>query len=943
MKKKSISLLIAVAMATSTLTPATVAFADTTSKIVRSAAEVKEVTEAPASTYGVTYDTHIEKRGWDKSVKVVTGDSIAVETMGDAGISGTIGRALRVEALKIEGTNLPEGASISYDVHQQSFGWSKVAKDGEIAGVTGKAKRAEAIRVTLKGMPGYAIKYQVHVQKKGWMDAVVTENGTELSEAKIAGTTGQSLRIEALRVQIVKTDAEKDAEVKAINAVAKAEASKTQEDVDAAKEAVAAVKDATIKADLTKKVENVKVEDEDKDTDGNVVGVTPISATEAKVVFNEAVDKTEAEEASKYSVNKINPNAAKLQDDNKTVILTFSSATTLTGYNGADNVGVKNAAVVVEPITTVANEFAKTKRYVGLLSYKDEVAATVEKIESVTNGSTAAQTKVTFSEPVSSEGTVKLDGVTLSSELELSADGYTLTISKDIDASKSHSLNFYGLKDKAGNVTKQFTKDFNVTVDKTAPKIVSIEQSEDKDNTVVVTFDKDMNASTITDTNITVKDEGLANVASISVDPDSNNAKICKITMPANTFTDKTTRKLTVALTGNVKDYLGNALEATNKTVTLVKDTVAPEITGYKVVKNNDGKVARVEINCSSTVTTPNSTKISIISEDTGAAKQLSDLFGTSPNVASDVKDPKKIIITPNSNTPVTIVGKYSFTFAEGFVKDEAETANKSKAKTMTIDFGGAASSDEYVIQNEDFATDDGSNTITVDYGIGVVGGTGANSATDPANYTINGKALPKGTVISLDDATKSKATIKIPAGTIDTTDPKAVLSLSGIKTLDGRNVKDANDTIKITDNVAPTLKAAKLNDDNTITLEFSELLSTNPALGDFDVKVNGTVVPVGALGIAPGTGTDTGKYVISGLGGLINYSDPNTFFDIDNSSDYGSSDIILSTTGGDKSSNKLSSFNAITSITVETKSGTRTGADAEGNTLTEGTVVTIK
>ena len=261
MKKKSISLLIAVAMATSTLTPATVAFADTTSKIVRSAAEVKEVTEAPASTYGVTYDTHIEKRGWDKSVKVVTGDSIAVETMGDAGISGTIGRALRVEALKIEGTNLPEGASISYDVHQQSFGWSKVAKDGEIAGVTGKAKRAEAIRVTLKGMPGYAIKYQVHVQKKGWMDAVVTENGTELSEAKIAGTTGQGLRIEALRVQIVKTDAEKKAEIEAINAVAKAEATKDKLLKEEALEKVSKVEDSIVKAELTEKLDNLVIED----------------------------------------------------------------------------------------------------------------------------------------------------------------------------------------------------------------------------------------------------------------------------------------------------------------------------------------------------------------------------------------------------------------------------------------------------------------------------------------------------------------------------------------------------------------------------------------------------------------------------------------------------------------------------------------------------------
>lgn len=264
MKKKSLSLLIAVAMAT-TMVPSTMAFADTTAPVEDTQEpSYTEIKEAPASTYAVTYDTHIQKRGWDKSVKIVTGDQEDMEKFTDAGTSGTIGRALRVEALKLKGTNLPEGASIEYRVHQQTFGWSDVAKDGAEAGVTGKGKRAEAVQITLKGMPGYAIKYQVHVQKKGWMDPVVTENGTEVDKAAVAGTTGQALRIEAIRIQIVKTDEEKTAEVAAINAVAKAEATKTAEDIEAAKEAVAAVKDATVKAEQTAKVEAITGENPDQ-------------------------------------------------------------------------------------------------------------------------------------------------------------------------------------------------------------------------------------------------------------------------------------------------------------------------------------------------------------------------------------------------------------------------------------------------------------------------------------------------------------------------------------------------------------------------------------------------------------------------------------------------------------------------------------------------------
>lgn len=315
MKKKSLSLLIAVAMAT-TMVPSTMAFADTTAPVEDTQEpSYTEIKEAPASTYAVTYDTHIQKRGWDKSVKIVTGDQEDMGKFTDAGTSGTIGKALRVEALKLKGTNLPEGASIEYRVHQQTFGWSDVAKDGAEAGVTGKAKRAEAVQITLKGMPGYAIKYQVHVQKKGWMDPVVTENGTEAEKAAVAGTTGQALRIEAIRIQIVKTDEEKTAEVAAINAVAKAEATKTAEDIEAAKEAVAAVKDATVKAEQTAKVEAITGENPDQPDYTGDVKFEAVGAKTLKVTFDEAVDTEKASFTVKKGTVKVNTSSVSWNDD----------------------------------------------------------------------------------------------------------------------------------------------------------------------------------------------------------------------------------------------------------------------------------------------------------------------------------------------------------------------------------------------------------------------------------------------------------------------------------------------------------------------------------------------------------------------------------------------------------------------------------------------------
>lgn len=68
----------------------------------------------------------------------------------DGGISGTVGQAKRLEAIKIRNNTGIEG-SVEYQVHCQSFGWMDWTMDGDIAGLTGLAKRLEAIRIRLTG------------------------------------------------------------------------------------------------------------------------------------------------------------------------------------------------------------------------------------------------------------------------------------------------------------------------------------------------------------------------------------------------------------------------------------------------------------------------------------------------------------------------------------------------------------------------------------------------------------------------------------------------------------------------------------------------------------------------------------------------------------------------------------------------------------------------
>ncbi len=222
---------------------------------IATAATTATTTVAPASTYGVEYEGQVQNIGWQAPV-TTTGDQTDISNVS---IAGTVHQGLRVEALKITGTNLPTGVSITYQGQVQNIGWQapvtttgdNAIADAPIAGSVQEGLRVEAFKMTLNGLPGYAVKYQTQVQNKGWMDAVETVNGTDITSATMAGTQNQGLRMEALKIEIVKTDTEKALEVTAINAVNTAITSKSTTDVQAAKSAIASIADTVEQTTLT--------------------------------------------------------------------------------------------------------------------------------------------------------------------------------------------------------------------------------------------------------------------------------------------------------------------------------------------------------------------------------------------------------------------------------------------------------------------------------------------------------------------------------------------------------------------------------------------------------------------------------------------------------------------------------------------------------------------
>ncbi|MBE6464355.1 MAG: hypothetical protein E7003_03405 [Eggerthellaceae bacterium] len=217
--------------------------------------------EAPGSTDmpfdkggpTVKYSAHVENIGWQAAVRSpktagTTGKALQVEALqayldgfeysgdiqiaahvqnigwqdyvGSDGFAGTTGECLRLEAMKIRLTDeMAEHFDVYYRVHAQNFGWLGWAKNGEKAGTEGYAYRLEAMQIVLveKGgeapgstaipyvKKGVSLEYAAHVENIGWQEPVTSPG--------MAGTTGEGLRVEALKASLESSEYSGDIEI----------------------------------------------------------------------------------------------------------------------------------------------------------------------------------------------------------------------------------------------------------------------------------------------------------------------------------------------------------------------------------------------------------------------------------------------------------------------------------------------------------------------------------------------------------------------------------------------------------------------------------------------------------------------------------------------------------------------------------------------------------
>ena len=132
---------------------------------------------------GVRASAHVQNIGWQNQVN--SGET-----------TGTTGRSLRVEALRMALDAGTIGGGIELNSHVQNKGW--LGYSANSTGTTGQGLRMEAVQLKLTGSikDSYDIVYRAHVQNVGWQPWTLN-GGT-------AGTEGKALRVEALQIKLVK-------------------------------------------------------------------------------------------------------------------------------------------------------------------------------------------------------------------------------------------------------------------------------------------------------------------------------------------------------------------------------------------------------------------------------------------------------------------------------------------------------------------------------------------------------------------------------------------------------------------------------------------------------------------------------------------------------------------------------------------------------------------
>ncbi|APF25925.1 cell wall binding repeat 2 family protein [Clostridium sporogenes] len=623
--------------------------------------------------------------------------------------------------------------------------------------------------------------------------------------------------------------------------------------------AVNNVKDATKKSAFEARIaaKDKAIAEAEAKSEIKVESVKAVNAREIKVVFNREVTEDTAENESNYTVyvggdkdtNKLGNNEfeAKLQDDNKTVILNLVKEN---GNKLEISKLIKNKeSYKVDIKNVVDTNYKKMKDFTGEYAiFNDKEAPELLKCEYM-----GSMVKLTFNEPLKENPTVKIDGKTLTDVTANTTEAgeYTVEVKGLKDQNKeygTHKVEVYNATDYAENSADLMTTEYKATKENEKPVVEKIEEDSEnifkiKFNSAVKDFDNNHKSKLeIKKGNYTFDNDRI----NIEKDNDEDYGYIVTVRSDddKNPLYDDDEKEVSLNIT--VKNFEGmNDVLGSNYTTTLklTKDDSAP------VVKSDSAN--RVEGKKLVIVFNEDLNEKYGIKKEKIHIKKDNVIKNVSATDDPEVKDNK--LYVPIDETLEK--GTYTVTLDKGTVKDKSGNENEDINTKVVYDGENESFKLDKDVAGVITVSDNGNkrNKITINFDKKM-----DDSAVDLKNYKLAGVSLNaiSGTTAGfVDKSDQHKVEITLGEGSTDKTENKKIRISKDVKAEDGTYVADKNDNefvsndLAFTDDTKPEVEKveyvkAKDSDKttNTIKVTFSELVDKNVSdnadlRNDFKIK----------------------------------------------------------------------------------------------------------
>lgn len=639
--------------------------------------------------------------------------------------------------------------------------------------------------------------------------------------------------------------------------------------------------------------------------------VMPIDAKTLKVVFNEKVNKAAAEDVANYSIKDVvaggAPTAltaanssAKLAADGKT--LTVAVGTGDITLAVSDYYFVVNNSTATKIADLAGNQIVanSAKAFVGVST----TDTTAPEILTATYSEASKQLVVNFNEPLS---TTKLDKtkfsvtdgtstvqVTVSATASWSSDKTTLTLTMPsseataiaaLGSNRTLSVATNGFADTATTANYN-TEVSGISLAQTA--ILSSVTYDEESNKLALTFNKDVDVSTLDVTAIALSGTGATGVSlttagtTVNTTTDGNIVEITlKDTLPnlANWEGATVTNRKATFTSGSTKDVTGEAVGTTsNVAVAYTEDTVKPTL----VSAEYNATTGRMTLTFSEKID---------YSASTFANFYVTDKDNANPQAL----DTARLEATADAKTYTLVDGNGVGTAGQGVLADGSNPADGSKIYFAKDSVKDLATNGNVAVSNTASVmvayTDQSAPTATFGSTLG------ANQFKITFDKKVNKELAENVANYTIELSTNSAVTLPVSSAQLDS-DGKTITITTGANATNGytykvkiENIKDvynnviaANSSVNWayngqTDTTGPALKAngvafadadssKSVSAGDTLTLTFDEPIVINEvSASDFTL--------VGAdLGTSPtfAMGANPNQLVITlGTGASIN------------------------------------------------------------------------